>query len=512
MDQSTLLWTVDATRGTVHFGRLMPFAGNTYELVFAGVVLEEVYTAYVMDERGLKCLAKSQHNAGAYTIAFNTANLRDEFERNMHEVKSFHVIVRDSKRVVAEGDLCVQWQSLWEDTTTGEVFTMRGPKGNPGASGGKGDPGLRGMSAYDVAVKNGFDGSEEDWLKTLKGVPGSLTRVQKVDANGEETGKWHNVFVKLDQNGRLRIVIGKSEHEPDASNEVYVSSQADMSVGGTKTFLKSPIVPVITNANGEVDVTDDSGKAANTKWIRKWWMKIWEGILSSTHKFTAECIFENGISGNLKGIVEGDVKGTADKAIADKNGKKIDETYLPLSGGIMAGPIKSSMDEFSIRSDDSSKAVSVSGGTGWEDGATIVLRGKNSSINAGECVIKVTDGTNTHILKMLPNGMFTWNGKEIVRLVASWRSGNNWYRKYSDGWIEQGGKITNSGDKNTYTIKNTVSLHTPFSNANYTAMSTYNGDNIHADNGISVLNQTTSSFSIYLDDQSSGAVWYACGY
>ena len=91
MDQSTLLWTVDATRGTVHFGRLMPFAGNTYELVFAGVVLEEVYTAYVMDESGLKCLAKSQHNAGAYTIAFNTANLRDEFERNMHEVKSFAI-------------------------------------------------------------------------------------------------------------------------------------------------------------------------------------------------------------------------------------------------------------------------------------------------------------------------------------------------------------------------------------------------------------------------------------
>ena len=512
MDQSTLLWTVDATRGTVHFGRLMPFAGNTYELVFAGVVLEDVYTAYVMDESGLKCLAKSQHNAGAYTIAFNTADLRDEFERNMHEVKTFHVIVRDSKRVVAEGDLCVQWQSLWEDTTTGEVFTMRGPKGNPGASGGKGDPGLRGMSAYDVAVKNGFDGSEEEWLKTLKGVPGSLTRVQKVDANGEETGKWHNVFVKLDQNGRLRIVIGKSEHEPDASNEVYVSSQADMSVGGIKTFLKSPIVPVITNANGEVDVTDDSGKAANTKWIRKWWTKIWEGILSTTQKFSAQCTFLNGIVGNLKGNVVGDLEGTAARAIADKNGLKIDETYLPLTGGTMTGGIKTDNVEFAISAVDNAKSVRISGGTGWDAGGSFIARGEDHSSFPGEFVCRAVCGEKKVSLLGKPDGTLTWGGKEIVRLVASWRSGNNWYRKYSDGWIEQGGKITNSGDKNTYTIKNTVSLHTPFSNANYTAMSTYNGDNIHADNGISVLNQTTSSFSIYLDDQSSGAVWYACGY
>jgi uncharacterized repeat protein (TIGR01451 family) len=163
----------------------MPFAGNTYELVFAGVAREEVYTAYVRDVSGLKCLAKSEHNAGEYTIAFNTADLRGEFERNMHEMQTFHVIVRDSKRVVAEGDLSVQWQSLWEDTTTGEVFTMRGPKGLPGTPGRKGDSGLRGMSAYDIAVKKGFYGSEDEWLKTLKGVPGSLVRVQKVDENGE---------------------------------------------------------------------------------------------------------------------------------------------------------------------------------------------------------------------------------------------------------------------------------------------------------------------------------------
>jgi len=30
----------------------------------------------------------------------------------------------------------------------------------------------RGLSAYEIAVKNGFDGSEEEWLESLKGKDG----------------------------------------------------------------------------------------------------------------------------------------------------------------------------------------------------------------------------------------------------------------------------------------------------------------------------------------------------
>ena len=324
MDSSTLLWTIDATRGSVNFGRLMPFAGNTYELVFAGVALEEVYTAYVMDESGLKCLAKSEHNAGEYTIAFNTSELRGEFERNMHEVQTFHVIVRDSKRVVAEGDLSVQWQSLWEDTTTGEVFTMRGPKGQPGTPGRKGDPGERGMSAYEVAVKLGYTGTEEEWLKSIKGAPGSMLRIQKIDANGEETGKWHDVYVKADLNGRLRVVIDKTAKNIDPSSDVYVSTMADMLVGGVKTFTESPVVPTIAGVDGKVDVENDSQKAVNTKWIRAWWEFVWKGITSTTQKFSAQCTFTNGIVGNVKG----DLEGTAKKALANGKGEEFDEVYF----------------------------------------------------------------------------------------------------------------------------------------------------------------------------------------
>ena len=36
-------------------------------------------------------------------------------------------------------------------------------------------------------------------------------------------------------------------------------------------------------------------------------------------------------------------------------------------------------------------------------------------------------------------GKLTWNEKPVITLVDSWKDGENWYRKYSDGWIEQGG-------------------------------------------------------------------------
>lgn len=34
--------------------------------------------------------------------------------------------------------------------------------------GGTGTPGKNGLSAYEIAVKNGFEGSEQDWLNSLQ--------------------------------------------------------------------------------------------------------------------------------------------------------------------------------------------------------------------------------------------------------------------------------------------------------------------------------------------------------
>ncbi len=69
---------------------------------------------------------------------------------------------------------------------TVEIFLQQGPKGNDGLKGDKGDDGL---SAYEVAVLEGFVGTEAQWLASLKGDTGppgesapTFTYVQSVAA------------------------------------------------------------------------------------------------------------------------------------------------------------------------------------------------------------------------------------------------------------------------------------------------------------------------------------------
>lgn len=48
----------------------------------------------------------------------------------------------------------------------------KGDKGDTGATGLKGDTGSAGLSAYQVAVANGFGGTQAEWLVSLKGAQG----------------------------------------------------------------------------------------------------------------------------------------------------------------------------------------------------------------------------------------------------------------------------------------------------------------------------------------------------
>lgn len=47
-----------------------------------------------------------------------------------------------------------------------------GKDGTPGSDGQPGQPGEDGASAYEIAVKHGFDGTEEEWIESLQGRPG----------------------------------------------------------------------------------------------------------------------------------------------------------------------------------------------------------------------------------------------------------------------------------------------------------------------------------------------------
>ena len=83
-------------------------------------------------------------------------------------------------------------------------------KGEPGI---QGEPGDTGLSAYEVALENGFEGTEQEWLDSLKGEPGS---------QGEpgDTGlSAYEVAVKNDFEGTEQEWLDSLKGEPGIQGE-----------------------------------------------------------------------------------------------------------------------------------------------------------------------------------------------------------------------------------------------------------------------------------------------------
>lgn len=99
-------------------------------------------------------------------------------------------------------------------------------------------------------------------------------------------------------------------------------------------------------------------------------------------------------------------------------------------------------------------------------------------------------------------------------IVSTWKSGSNWWRKYSDGFIEQGGVVT--GIYNKGWVLNNVNLHTPFSNTSYTISVHGIGFTGAVYHGIGcITKKSSSSFSHYFYNgigEGLSPSWYACGY
>ena len=106
---------------------------------------------------------------------------------------------------------------------------------------------------------------------------------------------------------------------------------------------------------------------------------------------------------------------------------------------------------------------------------------------------------------------------EIGRtVIETWQSddGVSWYRKWSDGWIEQGG----DGKGNTYTSPVALTFQIPFSTANYTisAVCVDTTSNNWAKHVYFSGKTTTGAKATTTINGTNGAVmpfnWYACGY
>lgn len=103
---------------------------------------------------------------------------------------------------------------------------------------------------------------------------------------------------------------------------------------------------------------------------------------------------------------------------------------------------------------------------------------------------------------------FVYNGTNWIfkkNVVENYINGASWYRVWSDGWIEQGGKSATL----TFSAYNTITLLKNYASTNYNIGLT--GIYTTITHALNVVSQTVSNFVIN-NDRDTNAYWQAKGY
>lgn len=94
-------------------------------------------------------------------------------------------------------------------------------------------------------------------------------------------------------------------------------------------------------------------------------------------------------------------------------------------------------------------------------------------------------------------------------VIDSWSDGNgNWWRKYSDGWLEQGGIVEGESATITFPVS--------YKSANYTVLA-FPNSGVCGWNyiGLETKNKKTTSVAIMLDGNDNAMAsfcWFTCGF
>lgn len=166
-----------------------------------------------------------------------------------------------------------------------------------------------------------------------------------------------------------------------------------------------------------------------------------------------------------------------------------------------------------LGSDGSSNTFTIfANDSGITEGTCIAMRTENHTAAPDSMYFRCgrSDTNLRKVLYISKDGSFTWANHPVLTLVASWNDdAGNWYRKYSDGWIEQGGLAMNPKTNNV------ITLHLPFTNVNYTVTIADHAYNANQGGGhdtspfICAKTLTTFNISTPANYETD---WHACGY
>ena len=134
-----------------------------------------------------------------------------------------------------------------------------------------------------------------------------------------------------------------------------------------------------------------------------------------------------------------------------------------------------------------------------------------NDINYGQ-ILESLNNKADRDLNNISGGGSGLNNNGIRTIVETWNEGHNWYRIWSDGWIEQGGQCSAADDATV-----TITFHKPFTNTSYRVLSGIVDAQLGGSNFryISFSNFTTTTMKVAGQSNCGGSCqgfWYACGY
>lgn len=138
--------------------------------------------------------------------------------------------------------------------------------------------------------------------------------------------------------------------------------------------------------------------------------------------------------------------------------------------------------------------------------ATVATSGSYNDLSGKPTLAKVATSGSYNDLSNKPSIPSTPQGY----ITQTWRSGNNWYRVYSDGWIEQGGWFARAS---SYTSTKTwVTYHKSYSSGIVGIVIGTTKNTNKGYGGMGIFDYNTTQFSSMTNTlENTGAFWYAYG-
>ena len=133
------------------------------------------------------------------------------------------------------------------DGTSYTTPSIRGEKGQTGSKGANGDKGETGDSAYIIAVNNGFEGTEEEWLESLKVDESTVESIVNKVVEDSVNEISENISKLSSEIANYHRVEPASVNKYDIATEHGLVTYTDGKFNASENFRSTRFLPIKPN-------------------------------------------------------------------------------------------------------------------------------------------------------------------------------------------------------------------------------------------------------------------------